>query len=671
MHSTVFAVVAAAASSAWGAGDPQVQRADYLLATARPDEAIELAAEAIHDDITDVEAHFTYIRAMVFGSRGSPYVAAVYDRWATHEPDNPVAAAADAYATYLTSGPPTQGPWCEPVASALQSVEGAGLTHPVVLEFHLDVLRVCPGDRAPVDDLVREHGSPSGKVLLAVAESQPSAIQQAVDLVQASPAALAELTKSRTLRADETFRSAAESTLKGIAAEDAPSPELLLAAVQAAHRLESAHEAPLTARLADLDSEADLATRPRMGRSTAGDWYSYTPRTPDAVTSRQVHLHDLGAIVPARRAVRELLAIEHTLPASGPLRETWTRHMAANYAWFEPDAAISAWEDAILPGGPDALPAAIDLAKATLTLKGLDPKRGLELLDQALALPVVFDVRNDRAAANFEDWAAASRTERMEAAAWKARLELHLGQPAAALQTASTALLVAESGPLHLVAGLALHALDRDREAGWYLGRGLSMDAGDNDGALVREGRRTARRMWRSHGWAPTFDDWVASARPAFAPTDATAVSDRLTDHYRVGQTFPDFPIERRDGTQGNILDTPGVKVVEFWATWCGPCIQGLPALGELADRWKGKGVDVFVVSIDEPRELFLRYKGFDGAYLAVWGGPAASRAARVSGVPATFVVDDTGTVVAFQQGIRTGDAPDTRLEDALHAVVD
>ena len=51
-------------------------------------------------------------------------------------------------------------------------------------------------------------------------------------------------------------------------------------------------------------------------------------------------------------------------------------------------------------------------------------------------------------------------------------------------------------------------------------------------------------------------------------------------------------------GTESRVL------VVNFWATWCGPCVKELPAFEQLQERYKDRGVEVLLVSLDFPDEL-------------------------------------------------------------------
>jgi uncharacterized protein (TIGR03435 family) len=88
------------------------------------------------------------------------------------------------------------------------------------------------------------------------------------------------------------------------------------------------------------------------------------------------------------------------------------------------------------------------------------------------------------------------------------------------------------------------------------------------------------------------------------------------------------------------------VVVVEFWATWCAPCIASIPHLNELAERFKGKEV-VFISLTDEPRDVvepFLKRKPIKG-WVALDTDHAASDAYHVSSIPYTVIVGRDGRI--------------------------
>lgn len=99
------------------------------------------------------------------------------------------------------------------------------------------------------------------------------------------------------------------------------------------------------------------------------------------------------------------------------------------------------------------------------------------------------------------------------------------------------------------------------------------------------------------------------------------------------------------------------VYVVEFWATWCGPCIEGIPHLTKLAKQHKGKATIIGVNIWEEEDGLEKRVKDFvtkmgeKMEYTVARDTDAKvmtsswMEAARQNGIPAAFIVDKTGTI--------------------------
>lgn len=122
----------------------------------------------------------------------------------------------------------------------------------------------------------------------------------------------------------------------------------------------------------------------------------------------------------------------------------------------------------------------------------------------------------------------------------------------------------------------------------------------------------------------------------------------------------PAADLELRDlsGRARSLRELRGkVVLVNFWATWCGPCIGELPILGELAERYRGAGLVVVAASVDEPQtrddvEAFARKRGKG---LEVWIGADTRDMAALglhgNTVPATLLVDRNGRIAERARG--------------------
>jgi len=113
---------------------------------------------------------------------------------------------------------------------------------------------------------------------------------------------------------------------------------------------------------------------------------------------------------------------------------------------------------------------------------------------------------------------------------------------------------------------------------------------------------------------------------------------------------------------------TDKVVLVDFWATWCGPCVAEMPNVVAAYAKYKDKGFEVVGISLDEDKaavEKFIADKKmpwpqyFDGKG---WGNEIAQRFG-ISGIPATFLVGKGGKIVASDL---RGPALEEAIEKAL-----
>src|SRR5713101_2750707 len=91
------------------------------------------------------------------------------------------------------------------------------------------------------------------------------------------------------------------------------------------------------------------------------------------------------------------------------------------------------------------------------------------------------------------------------------------------------------------------------------------------------------------------------------------------------------------------------VVVLEFWATWCGPCIEAIPHLNELADHFKGKPVQ-FIAITDENEKVitaFLKRKPIH-AWVGLDTDKSMFKDYGITGIPHTVVVDRKGKIAAI-----------------------
>jgi len=113
------------------------------------------------------------------------------------------------------------------------------------------------------------------------------------------------------------------------------------------------------------------------------------------------------------------------------------------------------------------------------------------------------------------------------------------------------------------------------------------------------------------------------------------------------------------------------VRVIDMWATWCGPCISSLPGLSEKAEAWSEEGVTFLAVSVDSSNdkvEAFLKKNRElrNVAFTYAWSGPDAMQKASVTGIPSVFILNPDGTIAAYRRGSGYDDWLDEQLTALL-----
>jgi thiol-disulfide isomerase/thioredoxin len=117
----------------------------------------------------------------------------------------------------------------------------------------------------------------------------------------------------------------------------------------------------------------------------------------------------------------------------------------------------------------------------------------------------------------------------------------------------------------------------------------------------------------------------------------------------------PNFALKTAEGRVVELSKLQGkVVVVNFWATWCGPCRAEMPGMLEVYSAYKGKGVEFVGISVDEGgwkdvtpfvKRMSITYPVVldDGAVAGAYGG--------VNAIPTTFIVDRKGNLVTKHVG--------------------
>ncbi|MFP4227648.1 MAG: TlpA disulfide reductase family protein [Salinivenus sp.] len=135
--------------------------------------------------------------------------------------------------------------------------------------------------------------------------------------------------------------------------------------------------------------------------------------------------------------------------------------------------------------------------------------------------------------------------------------------------------------------------------------------------------------------------------------------------------SVPDTTLETIDGESINLAEQDGrVLLVNFWATWCGPCREEIPDLIELQETLGDDGLTVVGISLDKEGESTVRsfMDNFDFNYPVVVDPTGATEEGYgpTHGLPTTFVVNTDGDVVKRVLGIFPTDEMRPELEAML-----
>jgi peroxiredoxin len=125
------------------------------------------------------------------------------------------------------------------------------------------------------------------------------------------------------------------------------------------------------------------------------------------------------------------------------------------------------------------------------------------------------------------------------------------------------------------------------------------------------------------------------------------------------GEESPDFTLKSRDGGNIKLSEQRGnIVLINFWASWCGPCREELPAFEALYQEYQDLGVEILAINVDDEAEkanVLLQDIEVSFPVLFDTSGEV-SELYDVSAMPTTVIVDRDGNVRVLHPGYRKGD---------------
>lgn len=162
----------------------------------------------------------------------------------------------------------------------------------------------------------------------------------------------------------------------------------------------------------------------------------------------------------------------------------------------------------------------------------------------------------------------------------------------------------------------------------------------------------------------------VLTQVPATEGTAIVAQEAGTGSRPAAGQPAPDFSLGDLEGNEVSLADFRGRPViVNFWATWCGPCRIEMPELQEAYEERQEEGLAILAVNMEETPEMV---SGFFYDELGLTFTPLLDREGEVTdlygvfNLPTTYFVDAEGRIAAVHRGPLTGGQIDGYLQETV-----
>ena len=113
-----------------------------------------------------------------------------------------------------------------------------------------------------------------------------------------------------------------------------------------------------------------------------------------------------------------------------------------------------------------------------------------------------------------------------------------------------------------------------------------------------------------------------------------------------IGQTAPDFTLKNRQGKNLNLTEQRGsIILLNFWASWCGPCRKEMPVLQTLQDKYQDLGVSVWGVNVEQENQAGKDFLADLDLSFSIFYDQTNTLSAtfQVEAMPTTVMIDRKG----------------------------
>ena len=121
-----------------------------------------------------------------------------------------------------------------------------------------------------------------------------------------------------------------------------------------------------------------------------------------------------------------------------------------------------------------------------------------------------------------------------------------------------------------------------------------------------------------------------------------------------VGKAAPQFTLKDLTGREVSLDDYKGeIVILDFWATWCGPCRIAMPMLDDIQKEYSGK-LSVVAVNLQEKKGVVREYVLAEGLHSEVLLDEDGSISSQygVAGIPTQYLIDQKGIVRYIAEGV-------------------
>lgn len=180
-------------------------------------------------------------------------------------------------------------------------------------------------------------------------------------------------------------------------------------------------------------------------------------------------------------------------------------------------------------------------------------------------------------------------------------------------------------------------------------------------------GAGTGLILFRGFPTGETIQTQPPSLQEGSSTADGSDPADQQDASFgvRVGDLAPDFTLTALDGSEYRLSDLRGqIVLLNFWATWCGPCLIEMPLLEEQYKQYKDDGLIVLAVNDGESRDRVREFaeENLLDIPLLLDPGSVVQRRYQIRGYPSSVFVDRDGLV----EFVHIGLVQETQLEGYL-----